>query len=78
MKPNSRANKNNGSESNEFVVEKIIGKRFVRGHPQVLVKWVGFPICESTWEPMVNMGNCMRLLADFEAQLFERANARQE
>ncbi|KAH8331380.1 hypothetical protein KR074_002021, partial [Drosophila pseudoananassae] len=82
MKPNTspRSIKMVGAETNEFVVEKVLGKRFVRGHPEVLVKWVDFPESESTWEPMANMGNCMGLLADYEAELFERqnSNARQE
>ncbi|KAH8402226.1 hypothetical protein KR009_010497, partial [Drosophila setifemur] len=56
----------------EFIVEKITAKRFLHGRPQVLIKWVGYPAEESTWEPMENVGNCMSLLADFEAELFLR------
>nr|AAY34023.1 rhino [Drosophila simulans] len=56
----------------EFVVEKIQGKRFVNGRPQVLVKWHGFPDESNTWEPMENVGNCMQLVSDFESELFRR------
>lgn len=56
----------------EYLVEKITGKRYWNGRPQVLVKWEGYPPEESTWEPMENIGNCMVLLADFEAELFKR------
>ncbi|KAH8290469.1 hypothetical protein KR054_003469 [Drosophila jambulina] len=54
----------------EFLVEKITGKRYWNGRPQVQVKWQGYPSEENTWEPMENIGNCMVLLADFEAELF--------
>jgi len=50
-------------------VEKIVGKRFHHGRPQVLVKWVGFPDEEISWEPMENVANAIGLLCDFEAEL---------
>nr|AAY33997.1 rhino [Drosophila melanogaster] len=54
----------------EYVVEKILGKRFVNGRPQVLVKWSGFPNENNTWEPLENVGNCMKLVSDFESEVF--------
>jgi len=33
-------------------VERVIGKRMVKNEPEYLVKWTGFPMVESTWEPM--------------------------
>ncbi|KAH8308704.1 hypothetical protein KR059_000906, partial [Drosophila kikkawai] len=56
----------------EYIVEKITGKRYWNGRPQVQIKWQGYPPEENTWEPMENIGNCMVLLADFEAELFKR------
>ncbi|XP_046866335.1 heterochromatin protein 1-like isoform X2 [Drosophila willistoni] len=56
----------------EYTVEKIIGKRFWNGRPQLLIKWFGYPEEESTWEPQENMGNCIELLTDFEAELHKK------
>ncbi|XP_064543201.1 chromo domain-containing protein rhino-like [Drosophila montana] len=52
-------------------VEKILKKRYVNGRAQLLLKWQGYSMEESTWEPIENLtGDCMRMLADFEAELF--------
>ncbi|XP_043947761.1 chromo domain-containing protein cec-1 isoform X2 [Drosophila biarmipes] len=56
--------------ADEYVVEKILGKRFYHGRPQVLVKWVGLPDEDNSWEPMENVANAMRLLCDFEAERY--------
>ncbi|KAH8402225.1 hypothetical protein KR009_010496, partial [Drosophila setifemur] len=65
----------NPERSSEFVVDKIIGKRYVLGRPQALVKWVGFANEESTWEPYENLSTCIVLLCDFEAEVFKRSTA---
>ncbi|EDW61050.1 putative uncharacterized protein DDB_G0290989 [Drosophila virilis] len=52
-------------------VEKILKKRYVNGRAQLLLKWQGYSMEECTWEPIENLtGDCMRMLADFEADLF--------
>ncbi|XP_068145474.1 chromo domain-containing protein rhino-like isoform X2 [Drosophila tropicalis] len=56
----------------EYIVEKIMGKRFWNGRPQLLIKWFGYPDEESTWEPQENMGNCIELLTDFEVELHKK------
>jgi len=54
---NSNGKRSAGGESPiddqdaEYIVEKIVGKSFLDGRPQVLVKWQGYPIEQSTWEP---------------------------
>jgi hypothetical protein len=35
----------------QFYVEKILARRTRRGRKEVLVKWIGYPEEESTWEP---------------------------
>ncbi|KAH8316129.1 hypothetical protein KR067_000250, partial [Drosophila pandora] len=56
----------------EFVVEKICGKRFNCGRPELLVKWMGFPEQDNSWEPLENLGNCIQMVCDFEAELFTK------
>jgi hypothetical protein len=50
----------------EFVVERILHMRRVRGgHRRFLVKWLGYPDSENTWEPERNLTGCGHLIADF-------------
>ena len=35
----------------EYEVEDILDSRVCRGSTEYLVKWLGYPIFESTWEP---------------------------
>lgn len=51
----------------EYVVEKILEKRISRlGKVQYLVKWEGYKIEESTWEPEDNFANSKDLIKEFE------------
>ncbi|XP_052747673.1 uncharacterized protein LOC113520746 isoform X2 [Galleria mellonella] len=59
------------SEAGEFVVEKILAKRFNprRKQYEYLLKWEGYPHEQNTWEPVENMETCKHLLEAFEKQL---------
>ncbi|XP_022119146.2 uncharacterized protein LOC110995982 isoform X2 [Pieris rapae] len=60
-----------GEVSQQFVVEKILAKRFNprRKHYEYLLKWEGYPHEQNTWEPVENMDTCKHLLEAFEKQL---------
>ncbi|XP_023946235.1 uncharacterized protein LOC112051694 isoform X2 [Bicyclus anynana] len=60
-----------GAEAGEYVVEKILAKRFNprRKHYEYLLKWDGYPHEQNTWEPVENMETCKHLLEAFEKQL---------
>ncbi|KAH8331381.1 hypothetical protein KR074_002020, partial [Drosophila pseudoananassae] len=60
----------------EFVVEKISGKRFNNGRPELLVKWSGYAEQDSSWEPLENLGNCIQMVCEFEAELFHKTGSR--
>ncbi|XP_043661384.1 chromobox protein homolog 2-like [Drosophila teissieri] len=60
-------------DSQEYLVEKIVGKRFRDGRLQFLVKWQGFPEEENSWEPLEGVGHLSYLLADFEAEEYKRS-----
>ena len=45
-----------GEEDGEFYVEKVIKMRVNKvGMEEFLVKWVGYPLSEATWEPFENL-----------------------
>lgn len=49
----------------EYIVEKIEGKRIVNGVTQYYLKWKGYPRSENTWEPVGHL-YCYELIAQFE------------
>ncbi|XP_055306661.1 chromobox protein homolog 1-like [Sitodiplosis mosellana] len=51
--------------SDEHEVEAIIGHRVFRGKEQYLVKWRGYDVQESTWEPIQYLFNVMDLVAEY-------------
>ena len=52
----------------EYEVEDILDYRLSRTGPEYLVKWLGYPVFESTWEPAANLTNCPDILAAFKAR----------
>ncbi|KAG1836402.1 hypothetical protein DFJ58DRAFT_734999 [Suillus subalutaceus] len=52
-------------DQEEFVVEEVLDSRQFRGKVQYRVKWKGYPIEESTWEPEENVKNSPILIAEF-------------
>lgn len=50
----------------EYVVEQITDKRLKNGRTEYLVKWQGYPVSESTWEPIENLKAVMNIVNDFE------------
>lgn len=58
-------------QPNEFLVEKILEERKHNGEPQYLVKWLGYPDSDNTWEPRSNLlGNSGR--PNLELQRWEQ------
>ena len=73
----SRANRCNSRANGEYLVQKIVGMAKV---PQSIrsskktkyycIKWIGYTIAESTWEPEFNcVGRCDRLIAEFKHKI---------
>ena len=54
--------------SNIYEVEKIINCKFYKNKKFYLIKWLYFPINESTWEPKSNLKNLKNLIDEFESE----------
>lgn len=57
-----------GSCSDMYEVEKIINSKTCSGKKYYLVKWLCYPINESTWEPKSNLKHLSYLINDFERE----------
>ena len=56
------------SENNqEYGVEMIFDKRTIHKKPQYLVKWLGYPLHNATWEPKENLKNCQEKVKEYES-----------
>jgi len=56
------------SSSEIYEVEKIINCKYYRNKKYYLVKWLCYPIYESTWEPKSNLKNLNYMIDAFEAE----------
>ena len=58
----------NDSSSGIYEVEKIINCKIYRNKKYYLVKWLCYPIYESTWEPKSNLKSLNYMIDAFEAE----------
>jgi hypothetical protein len=52
-------------EDNVFEVEKILAHRTSNNGKEYLIKWLGYPDSDNTWEPDTNLTNCRQHLAKY-------------
>ncbi|XP_049872163.1 chromobox protein homolog 5-like [Pectinophora gossypiella] len=71
MGKKDKKDESSGSSEEEYVVEKVLDKRTVKGKTQYLLKWKGYKEEESTWEPVENL-DCEELIKTFEENLKEK------
>lgn len=50
--PHRKTDESKGEDEEKFFVEKVIKVRLnKKGKEEFLVKWVGYPLSQATWEP---------------------------
>ena len=54
--------------SDTYEVEKIINCKNIRNKKYYLIKWLCYPINQSTWEPKSNLKNLEYMIEEFESK----------
>ena len=54
------------AEGEYYNIEKIIGKRIVKGKVEYRIKWEGYSMAESTWEPIENLETAKELVEEYD------------
>ena len=49
-----------------YNIEKILDRRRVNGKFEYKIKWEGYPMNQSTWEPMKNLENARPLIEEYD------------
>ena len=57
-------------EEEEWEVEKILNKQWIRGKDKYLVWWRGFTAESDTWEGRKNLGNAKEAVEEFEKEYY--------
>ena len=58
----------NNSSNKIYEVEKIINSKIYKNKKYYLIKWLCYPIYESTWEPKSSLKNLNYMINAFEAE----------
>ena len=58
------------SESDFYNIEKILDRRKINGKLEYKIKWEGYPMNQSTWEPMENLITAKELVDEYDIGYF--------
>jgi len=64
------------SEEDVYDVERIVDDRIYRGKKQYLIKWVGYPDSDNTWEFKSNLF-CTEMLNEYDKKKTEKSKPNQ-
>ena len=54
------------SEGDFYNIEKILDRRKTNGKFEYKIKWEGYPMSQSTWEPMKNLESAKELVEEYD------------
>ena len=54
------------SEGEFYNIEKILDRRKTNGKFEYKIKWEGYPMSQSTWEPMKNLESAKELVEEYD------------
>ena len=57
---------NEKSEGEFYNIEKILDRRKTNGKFEYKIKWEGYPMSQSTWEPMKNLESAKELVEEYD------------
>jgi len=58
-----------------YEVERILGKRLLKGKTEYLVSWKGYDETHNSFEPRSNLGDCKEIMTEFETKIMTEARA---
>ncbi|XP_018320304.1 uncharacterized protein LOC108733589 isoform X2 [Agrilus planipennis] len=78
LKKALRTNANTQEKPEEYVVEKILSKRFNprRRTFEYFIKWENFDSSQNTWEPASHLDSCKAMVEEFEENLRKQKAAK--
>lgn len=54
------------SDGDFYNIEKILDRRKTNGKYEYKIKWEGYPMSESTWEPMKNLESAKEIVEEYD------------
>jgi len=54
------------AEGEYYTIEKILGRRVTKGKIEYKIKWEGYSMNESTWEPIENLETAKELVEEYD------------
>ena len=54
------------ADNDIYYIERILDRRKVNGRLEYKIKWEGYPMSQSTWEPLENLKTAMELVEEYD------------
>jgi hypothetical protein len=66
INPSSSSSDNSEEQEKSYEVEAIVGRKNRLGKLLYLIKWVGYPSDQNTWEPLENLSNVLDMIEEYD------------